>query len=46
MTIQHVGGYRLTDRAQSEAQMSSLTQADVHRILSNTVDQVPVSAEL
>ncbi|MDH6199203.1 hypothetical protein M2272_005871 [Mycobacterium frederiksbergense] len=46
MTVLQAGGYRLTERAQAEAQMSGLTQNQVHRILADTVDQVPVSAEL
>lgn len=46
MTVLQAGGYRLTSRAQAEARTTGLTQVEVHRILSNTVDQVPVSADL
>ena len=39
MTTPHAGGYRLTDRAQSEARIRNVTQHDIHLVLANTVDQ-------
>lgn len=41
-----VGGYRLTERAQTEAQACGLSQGHIHRIMADTVDQVPISADL
>ena len=39
MTTPHAGGYRLTDRAQSEARIRNVTQHDIHLVLANTIDQ-------
>jgi hypothetical protein len=39
MPVAQAGGYRLTDRAQSEAQLRGLSQADIQHILANTIDQ-------
>lgn len=45
MDIQ-AGGYRLTERAMQEAAACGLAQPQIHRILADTVDQVPVSPYL
>lgn len=40
------GGYRLTDRAQSEARLRNVSQPDIQHVLANTIDQNPMPNDL